>query len=55
LPTLNMITPVGVQAPRGKKKGKTFVDDQVCFFLSCLLLHLVDCIVGEHDDDSCHC
>lgn len=31
LPTLNMITPVGVQAPRGKKKGKTFVDDQVCF------------------------
>ncbi|CRG88815.1 60S ribosomal subunit assembly/export protein loc1 [Talaromyces islandicus] len=28
LPTLNMITPVGVQAPRGKKKGKTFVDDQ---------------------------
>ncbi|QKX60039.1 uncharacterized protein TRUGW13939_07181 [Talaromyces rugulosus] len=28
LPTLNMITPVGVQAPRGKKKGKVFVDDQ---------------------------
>jgi 60S ribosomal subunit assembly/export protein LOC1 len=31
LPTLNMITPVGVQQPRGKKKGKTFVDDQVRF------------------------
>ncbi|OKL56989.1 60S ribosomal subunit assembly/export protein LOC1 [Talaromyces atroroseus] len=28
LPALNMITPVGVQTPRGKKKGKTFVDDQ---------------------------
>ncbi|KIX10600.1 uncharacterized protein Z518_01684 [Rhinocladiella mackenziei CBS 650.93] len=29
LPALNMITPVGVQkAPRGKKKGKIFVDDQ---------------------------
>lgn len=37
LPKLNMITPVGVVKPRGKKKGKTFVDDQVClprfFFL----------------------
>jgi 60S ribosomal subunit assembly/export protein LOC1 len=29
LPALNMITPVGVQKPKGKKKGKTFVDDQV--------------------------
>jgi 60S ribosomal subunit assembly/export protein LOC1 len=29
LPTLNMITPVGVQKPKGKKKGKVFVDDQV--------------------------
>lgn len=29
LPTLNMITPVGVQKPRGHKKGKVFVDDQV--------------------------
>ncbi|KAM5441018.1 60S ribosomal subunit assembly/export protein [Microsporum ferrugineum] len=28
LPTLNKITPVGVQKPRGKKKGKVFVDDQ---------------------------
>ncbi|KAK2749430.1 60S ribosomal subunit assembly/export protein [Myotisia sp. PD_48] len=28
LPDLNMITPVGVQKPRGKKKGKIFVDDQ---------------------------
>ncbi|KAK2764901.1 60S ribosomal subunit assembly/export protein [Arachnomyces sp. PD_36] len=27
LPALNTITPVGVQKPRGKKKGKVFVDD----------------------------
>ncbi|KAI9812085.1 MAG: 60S ribosomal subunit assembly/export protein [Phylliscum demangeonii] len=27
IPTLNMITPAGVQKPKGKKKGKTFVDD----------------------------
>lgn len=30
LPKLNTITPVGVVKPKGKKKGKTFVDDQVC-------------------------
>lgn len=29
LPSLNQITPVGVTKPRGKKKGKVFVDDQV--------------------------
>lgn len=29
LPELNQITPVGVVKPKGKKKGKTFVDDQV--------------------------
>ncbi|RJE18892.1 hypothetical protein PHISCL_08774 [Aspergillus sclerotialis] len=28
LPKLNMITPAGVVKPKGKKKGKTFVDDQ---------------------------
>ncbi|KAJ5302158.1 hypothetical protein PENANT_c008G07085 [Penicillium antarcticum] len=28
LPELNAITPVGVVKPKGKKKGKTFVDDQ---------------------------
>ncbi|KAL2828265.1 hypothetical protein BDW59DRAFT_52168 [Aspergillus cavernicola] len=27
LPKLNMITPVGVVNPKGKKKGKVFVDD----------------------------
>jgi 60S ribosomal subunit assembly/export protein LOC1 len=29
LPKLNSITPVGVVKPKGKKKGKTFVDDSV--------------------------
>lgn len=29
VPKLNMITPVGVEKPRGKKKGKVFVDDAV--------------------------
>ncbi|RSM14472.1 hypothetical protein CDV31_005361 [Fusarium ambrosium] len=28
IPTLNKITPVGVVKPRGKKKGKVFVDDR---------------------------
>lgn len=27
IPALNMITPIGVEKPRGKKKGKVFVDD----------------------------
>lgn len=35
LPKLNQITPVGVVKPKGKKKGKVFVDDQVC--LNCLV------------------
>ena len=33
---LNMVTPVGVELPKGKKKGKVFVDDQAglhCFAL----------------------
>ncbi|KAI9660285.1 MAG: 60S ribosomal subunit assembly/export protein [Trizodia sp. TS-e1964] len=28
IPALNKITPVGVEKPSGKKKGKVFVDDQ---------------------------
>ncbi|KAI0967512.1 hypothetical protein F4678DRAFT_445816 [Xylaria arbuscula] len=28
IPKLNMITPVGVTKPKGKKKGKVFVDDK---------------------------
>lgn len=34
IPTLNMITPVGVVKPKGKKKGKIFVDDKVCSTLN---------------------
>ena len=26
---LNMVTPIGVDVPKGKKKGKVFIDDQV--------------------------
>lgn len=33
VPTLNMITPVGVEKPKGKKKGKVFADDKVRVFL----------------------
>ena len=29
IPQLNMVTPVGVTKPKGKKKGKVFVDDKV--------------------------
>lgn len=29
IPNLNMITPVGVVKPPGKKKGKVFIDDRV--------------------------
>lgn len=32
LPQLNTITPIGVTKPKGKKKGKIFVDDRVCLF-----------------------
>jgi 60S ribosomal subunit assembly/export protein LOC1 len=34
IPQLNMITPVGVEKPKGKKKGKVFVDDTVSHSLS---------------------
>jgi 60S ribosomal subunit assembly/export protein LOC1 len=33
IPALNMVTPIGVQKPKGKKKGKVFVDDRVCLIL----------------------
>lgn len=33
IPALNMITPIGVEKPKGKKKGKVFVDDRVCAML----------------------
>ena len=70
LPKLNMITPVGVQKPKGKKKGKVFVDDAVSTHTFCTpprmdmhttrairgwRLVLTGCVrVGEHDYHSCH-
>lgn len=35
IPKLNMVTPIGVEKPKGKKKGKVFVDDRVrlCYAL----------------------
>lgn len=55
IPQLNMITPVGVEKPKGGKKGKVFVDDKVCGFSS-LFLNLsrrfqTDNWIGEHDDN----
>lgn len=62
IPELNMITPVGVTKPRGKKKGKVFVDDKVrlkfpspCPQLlgpaSRASLITVSLYPGEHDDN----
>lgn len=40
IPELNKITPVGVAKPKGKKKGKVFVDDRVWFYSHSLSLLL---------------
>lgn len=57
LPKLNRITPVGVDRPKGKKKGKIFVDDQVLLLASPALQLNSDlrCRTGKHDDHSGHC
>jgi 60S ribosomal subunit assembly/export protein LOC1 len=39
IPALNMITPVGVEKPKGKKKGKVFVDDRVCLAFTPRWIH----------------
>lgn len=39
IPQLNMITPVGVEKPKGKKKGKVFVDDRVCSLFAVAIFH----------------
>lgn len=39
VPALNMITPVGAVKPRGKKKGKVFVDDGVRYISCCPFEH----------------
>lgn len=41
IPELNKITPVGVEKPKGKKKGKVFVDDRVGFFLPLIVFGVV--------------
>lgn len=53
IPALNMITPIGVEKPKGKKKGKVFVDDRVCRnSVSRGRSIILMCYSGEHDDDS---
>ena len=44
IPKLNMITPVGVEKPKGKKKGKVFVDDRVS-----PSIHATHCVPREND------
>ena len=44
VPQLNMITPVGVEKPKGGKKGKVFVDDRVS---SCAVLLILTCYYSE--------
>lgn len=56
IPELNMVTPVGVTKPRGKKKGKVFVDDKVCFHsfrrpVGRTLTISFSLFSGEHDYD----
>lgn len=62
LPQLNMITPIGVTKPKGKKKGKVFVDDRVRLLhpsstpVSCKKDLMLTCswslTTGEHVHDS---
>jgi len=52
IPALNMITPIGVEKPKGKKKGKVFVDDRVCISIPDRRGALLTVTVGEHDDYS---
>lgn len=44
VPQLNMITPVGVEKPKGGKKGKVFVDDRVS---ACAVLLIVTCCYSK--------
>lgn len=41
IPRLNMVTPAGVQRPRGKKKDKVYVDDAVCCEAKRLQINLI--------------
>ena len=57
LPRLNMITPVGVNLPQGKKKGKVFIDDQVRQYNPRLQAHILinTGLLGKHDDYFSNC
>ena len=61
LPQLNMITPIGVTKPKGKKKGKVFVDDRVrlpdpplrtSYTTDLMLTDNWSLTIGEHVHDS---
>lgn len=57
IPKLNMVTPIGVEKPKGKKKGKVFVDDRVRPFHAlspgnAFKVSYTDFLrTGEHDHD----
>lgn len=57
IPKLNMITPVGVEKPKGKKKGKVFVDDRVRSLHPPMRHRFFGAnfwpLTGEHVYDSC--
>lgn len=55
IPKLNMITPVGVVKPKGKKKGKVFVDDRVRFPArpDADACNGTDSVTGKHEHYSC--
>lgn len=56
LPKLNTITPVGVDRPKGKKKGKVFVDDQVRLCRHVRLQVVINYShLGKYDDNSGDC
>ena len=53
IPKLNTITPVGVEKPKGKKKGKVFVDDRVRS-LYMIIFTMLTTAKGKHDDYPCN-
>ena len=47
IPKLNMITPVGVVKPKGKKKGKVFVDDNVCSYGTISIMSIITFVLTQ--------
>ena len=59
MPKLNMVTPAGVQKPKGKKKGKVFVDDPVStkslpYVSACRQGRQLNLRTGEYEDYPCY-